>query len=257
MRVATFNCNSVRARLPIIGDWLAAQEPDILCLQETKVQDRDFPESAFTAAGYRVSFRGQKGYNGVAIVSKSAPADVRFGLDDGGEPDEPRLACAEIDGVHVVNTYVPQGTDPESPKFQYKLAWLDRLRGFFERHFTPQQPVLWTGDLNVAPTPIDVFDHDRLLGHVCHHPDEFAALATCLDWGFTDVFRKHCPEPNQFTFFDYRLPKSVDRGLGWRIDHILATPPLAERSTGAFIDLEPRRRAKPSDHTFLVADFDL
>ena len=177
MRVATFNVNSVRARLPILSPWLVAHQPDALCLQETKVQDADFPAGDFRDAGFHVAFKGQKGYNGVAIVTKAEPRDVAVGLDDGGSPDEPRLIRATVAGVPVVNTYVPQGTDVGLPQFQYKLDWFRRLRRYFERHFTPAAPLLWVGDLNVAPAPIDVYDHAGLLGGVCHHPDEFAASA--------------------------------------------------------------------------------
>ena len=257
MRIASFNCNSVRARLPVIMDWLAAARPDMLALQETKVQDRDFPAAAFEEAGYHVVFRGQKSYNGVAIASRVKPSRVRFGLDDSGEPDEPRLAQASFGALVLVNTYVPQGTDPKSPRFQHKLEWLRRLGGYFDRNFTKRRRLIWLGDLNVAPLPIDVYDHKRLLGHVCHHPDEFAALDRLRQWGFTDVFRKHKPEPGLFSFFDYRVPNALERGMGWRVDHIWATPPVARKSLDAWIDVEPRKRPKPSDHTPIVADFDL
>ena len=255
MKAATFNVNSVRARLPIVIDWLVEQRPDVLCLQETKVQDKDFPTQAFADAGYHVAFRGQKSYNGVAIVSPEPLSDVAYGLDDEGEPDEPRLIRGRLGDVAIVNTYVPQGTDVDSPNFQYKIEWFGRVRGLFERLYKPTDLLLWVGDLNVAPEPRDVHDPKRLYGSVCYHPDEHKALKGVMDWGLEDVFRKHCDEDKQFSFFDYRLPKAVDRGLGWRLDHILATKPLAERSTAAYIDLKPRRMDKPSDHTPTVAEF--
>ena len=254
-KVATFNANSIRSRLPIVLDWLEAQAPDILCLQETKVQDEHFPADAFAGAGYRIIFRGQKAYSGVALASKEEPEDVFFGLDDGGEPDEARLVCAVYRGIPVVNTYVPQGTATDSPNFQYKLEWFRRLHSFFERHYTPKKPLLWCGDLNVAPDPIDVHDPKRLLGHVCFHPEVHKALRDVMAWGFVDVFRKHCPGPEQYTFWDYRVRDAVERGLGWRVDHVMATRPLAERSITAYIDIEARLRPKPSDHTFVVAEF--
>ena len=257
MEIASFNVNSVRARLPIVTDWLALVRPDALCLQETKVQDKDFPVQAFTDVGYHVAFRGEKSYNGVAIATKQALTDVAYGIDDGDAPDEPRLIRGRLGDTAIVNTYVPQGADPDSPKFQYKLEWFARLRRFFERHYKPTDLLAWVGDLNVAPEPLDVYDPDRLHGSVCYHPDEHAALKAVKDWGFTDVFRLHCSDPQHFTFFDYRLPKALDRGLGWRLDHILATQPLAELSSGAYIDLEPRRRQKPSDHTPIGAEFSL
>ena len=257
MKIASFNVNSVRARLGAVSDWLSEHEPDLLCLQETKVQDADFPTAAFAEAGYKAAFRGQKSYNGVAILSREELADVAYGLEDGDEPDEPRLIRGRLGDVHVVNAYVPQGTATDSPRFQYKLEWFARVRRLFERHYQTTDQLVWVGDLNVAREPIDVYEPERLYGEVCYHPDEHRALAHVVDWGLVDVFRKHCPEPKQFTFFDYRVPAAPKRGLGWRIDHILATPALADRSTAAYIDMAPRLRPKPSDHTPIVAEFDV
>lgn len=257
MKIATFNCNSVRSRLPVVLDWLAAEQPDVLALQETKVADDGFPADAIREAGYQVAFRGEKSYNGVALVAKGELRDVRFGLDDGGSPDEARLVCARVPGAAVVNTYVPQGASPDSPKFQYKLEWLSRLLDWFDRHFTPRQKVVWVGDLNIAPEPMDVHDSQRLMGHVCHCPEVFEAFGKFLGWGFVDVFRKHRPDPGEYSFFDYRVPNAVERGLGWRVDHVLATPPMAKKSTAARIDLKARKKEKPSDHCFVVAEFDV
>jgi exodeoxyribonuclease-3 len=257
-KAATYNANSIRARIGQVVDWLARESPDVLCVQETKVQDQDFPAAPFQEIGYHVVFRGQKSHAGVAIVSRRAAVDVQFGLDDGGEPDEPRLARAVIDGISVVNTYVPQGQDAESAQFQYKLAWFDRLRAFFERRYAPDQPLLWAGDFNVATEPIDVYDPQRLATHVDFHPEARAALERVRAWGFVDVFRRHHPdEPQQYTFWDYRARNPVERGIGWRVDHIWATAPLARRSTAAWIDVEGRLSERPSDHTFLVAEFTL
>lgn len=255
-KVATFNANSIRARIEQILDWLQRERPDVLCVQETKVQDPDFPLEPIRDAGYHVVFRGQKAHAGVAIISRDEPEGVAFGLDDGGEADEPRLVRAVICGVPVVNTYVPQGREVDSPHFQYKLEWLGRLRGLFERHYHPDQALIWTGDLNVAPEPIDVHDPKRLKDHVDFHPEARAALERARAWGFVDVFRRHHPgEPGQYTYWDYRVRNSLERGLGWRIDHIWATAPLAEKSVRAWVDLEARRAERPSDHTFLVAEF--
>jgi exodeoxyribonuclease III len=255
--VATFNVNSVRARLPILASWLSEQAPDVLCLQETKVEDGQFPADAFSELGYTAAYRGEKGYNGVAILSREPIEAARFGLDDNGPADEARLARVVIHGVPIVNTYVPQGRDPEDPFFQYKLEWFARLRRFFEREFSPDAPLLWVGDLNVAPEPIDVHDPVRLRGHVGFHPDEQAAFARVIDWGFVDVFRKHEPGAGQYTFYDYRAKNAVAKGTGWRVDHILATSPLAETSQTAWIDLKPRVAERPSDHTVLAATFDI
>ena len=256
--VATYNCNSIRSRLPLVLDWLAEHRPDVLCLQETKVPDPEFPAQALEAAGYHVVFRGGKGGAGVAIVSREEPEEVVFGLDDGGPPDEARLIRATVRGIPIVNTYVPQGRSPDHPMFQYKLEWLARLRDYFDSHFSPQEPLLWCGDFNVAPEEIDLHNPVRLKNHVDFHPEARAALERIRVWGFVDVFRKHHPnEPGQYTFWDYRVPKALERGLGWRVDHIWATPPLAEKSVAAWIDREARQAERPSDHTFLVAEFSL
>ena len=257
MRIATFNANSIRSRLEVVLRWLDEHRPDILCVQETKAQDADFPESAFTEKGFHVAYRGEKAYNGVAVISLARPSKVRFGLDDGKPPDEARLVWAAFGSLHVVNTYVPQGRDIEHEMYQYKLEWLARLRGFFERHFSPRKKVVWLGDMNVAPEAMDIHNAEEQNQHVCFHVDVRQAFAETCGWGFTDVFRKHHPEPGQYTFYDYRTPNAAKRGMGWRIDHIMATPPLARRSTDASIDLEPRLGDRPSDHTFLAADFDL
>ena len=256
LKVATYNANSIRTRLEQVLDWLRRESPDVLCVQEIKVQDEDFPAQAIRDAGYHVAFRGQKAHAGVAIISREEPRAVAYGLDDGGQPDEPRLVRALIAGVPVVNTYVPQGRSPDSEHFQYKLEWLARLRAFFERHYAPDEPLLWMGDLNVAPEPIDVHDPKRLEGHVDFHPEARAALERVREWGFVDVFRRHhADEPGQYSFSDYRVRVALERGIGWRVDHIWATAPLARRSTRSWIDVDARRAERPSDHTFLVAEF--
>ncbi len=255
MKIASFNVNSIRSRLPVVLDWLIENKPDALCVQETKVQDVDFPAEPFDQAKYNYVFKGQKSYNGVAIFSKNKLKNVRFGLDD--EPkDEPRLIKAEINGITIVNTYIPQGYLPDSDKFQYKLDWFGRLHEYFKKHFKPTDPVVWVGDFNIAPESIDVYDPIGLLGHVCFHPQVQKALKEVMKWGFTDVFRMHNAEPGQYTFWDYRMINSFKRNLGWRLDHIMATKPLAEKCTACYIDKKPRITEKPSDHTPIVAEFD-
>jgi len=255
MKVASFNVNSLRARLPIVLRWLSEHQPDILCVQETKVQDVDFPSEAFDEAGYKYVFKGQKSYNGVAVFSRSEITNVEFGFDD--EPrDRARLIKAEIDGIVIVNTYIPQGYSPESEKFEYKLEWFRRLSEFFECNFKPSVPVIWLGDFNVAPEAIDIYDPEGLWGHVCFHPEVHKVLAEVMEWGFVDIFRTHCKEPGQYTFWDYRLRNSFGRNLGWRLDHIMATRSLAKRSTASYIDRQPRLADRPSDHTPIVAEFD-
>jgi exodeoxyribonuclease-3 len=235
MKVASFNANSIRARLKIVLDWLQKESPDVLCLQETKVPDKDFPEKAFEDMNYHAVFRGEKSYNGVAILSKKKAEDVRIGFDE-YESEGPRLITATINNVPIVNTYVPQGFHPLSKKFQEKL-------------------LLWAGDFNVAPEAEDVYDPARLEGQVGFHPDERAALQRLRQWGLTDIFRLHQPGPGHYTFWDYRLRNAVTKNIGWRVDHIWATGPLAEKSLRAWIDIAPRHMEKPSDHTPVVAEF--
>jgi len=257
MKIATFNANSIRSRLDIILSWLDDHDPDALCIQETKAQDADFPALPFLEKGYEVTFKGEKSYNGVAVISRTRPDKVMFGFDDGEPPDATRLVYTKFGSVHIVNTYVPQGRDIEHEMYQYKLNWFRRLHSYFNKHFSPRMKVLWLGDLNVAPDPIDIHNSEVQAKHVCYHEDVREAFAETLSWGFIDVFRKHHPEPGQFTFFDYRTPNAAKRKMGWRIDHMLATRSLARKSTDSYIDLEPRLKQKPSDHTFLVAEFDV
>lgn len=254
MKVVSFNVNSLRTRLPIVLQWLTEHQPDVFAVQETKVQDVDFPTDAFDETGYQYVFKGQKSYNGVAIFSKSEITNVEFGFDD--EPkDEARLIKTKINGIVIVNTYIPQGYLPESEKFEYKLNWFRRLLTYFDKNFKLSDPVLWVGDFNVAPEPIDVYDSEALSGHVCFHPDAHKVLNAVVQWGFVDVFRMHCREAGQYTFWDYRL-NSFKRNLGWRLDHIMATQPLAKKSTACYIDKKPRLAERPSDHTPIVAEFD-
>jgi exodeoxyribonuclease III len=254
MKIATFNVNSVRMRMPVLLEWLGKHRPDALALQETKVQDHEFPREAFEAIGYGCAFRGQKSYNGVAILSPHAIEKVEYGLLD--EPrDEARLIKAEVQGVMIVNTYVPQGVSPESEQFRYKLEWFGRLLAYLRAKFDPSQPVLWTGDLNIAPEPIDVYDPVALLGHVCFHPQVQTALREVMAWGFTDLFRLHHPEAGHYTFWDYRVPNALKRNIGWRLDHLMGTAPLRECCWASTIDTATREAAKPSDHTPVIAEF--
>ena len=253
MRIATFNCNSVRSRLDTVLRWLADYTPDVLCLQETKAQDAEFPAEAFRLAGWQVAFKGEKSYNGVAIVSKQAPDEVSFGLDS-KPADEPRLAHARFGQLHVVNTYVPQGREIDHEMYAYKLAWLARLKKYFEQRFDASTPLLWCGDLNVARHPIDVSSPETKKDHVCFHQAVRDAFEDTLAFGFTDLFRHHNPELADYSFYDYRAPFDPGRKRGWRIDYVLATPPLAKKSVAAAIDIVPRTRPKPSDHCPLYAD---
>ncbi len=255
MKIATFNANSLRKRLPIVLDWLETQKPDVLCIQETKVQDSEFPLLALQPCGYHITFRGMKSYNGVAILSRQKPETVAYGIDDGGEPDEARIIRTVIDGIPIVNTYIPQGFEIDSPKYAYKLEWYKRLQRYFANHLSPTKPAIWLGDMNVAPRPMDVHSPEKHLKHVCYHEDARKAYEKTLAWGFQDVFVKLYPTRQQYTFWDYRAPGSLEANKGWRIDHILATAPLAEKCQRVDVDVEPRRAKDPSDHTFLWAEF--
>lgn len=257
-RIASFNANSIRNRLQIILDWMRANEADVVCIQETKVRDEEFPLATITNEGYSVVYKGQKTFNGVAIISRYPLEQVVIGTGNPEWDEEARIIRANVNGVTIVNTYIPQGTAVDSPKFEYKLAWIQNMRDYFSASFTPDDPIVWVGDFNVAHEPIDVYDPDGLLGSVCYHPREHTALGQAKEWGFVDVFRKHHKdEPNQYTFWDYRVPNAYKRRIGWRLDNIWATVPLAEKSIDCWVDAEPRLLEKPSDHTFIVADFDI
>lgn len=256
MKVASFNVNSLRVRLGVVIKWLEEHQPYVLAVQETKVQDADFPSAAFDEIGYNYAFRGQKSYNGVALFSRSEILDVRSGFAN--EPkDEARLISGRLGGLTVVNTYIPQGYLAESEKFDYKLDWFERLLRYFEQNFDPTDAVVWVGDLNVAPSAIDVYDPVALAGHVCYHPEVHKALSRVMEWGFIDVFRLHCKDAGQYTFWDYRVKNPLKLNRGWRLDHIMATRAVAEKSTACYIDKGPRVMQRPSDHTPVVAEFDL
>jgi exodeoxyribonuclease-3 len=256
-KVASFNINSIRARLGILTEWLNKNRPDVLCVQETKVADEQFPVDDLKAAGFNVVFNGQKSYNGVAIISPHEITDVSKELGLPGDSGEARFLKAVVKGIPVVNSYIPQGQDINSPKFAYKLSYISYLRQYFDNNFSADKPLLWMGDFNVAPEAIDVHDPKRLRGRVMFHPEEHKVLAQVKEWGFVDVFRQHNSEGGNFTFWDYRIRNGVERNVGWRLDHIWATKALAERSVNAWIDREPRLKEKPSDHTFIVAEFEL
>ncbi len=255
MKIASYNCNSVRARMPVLKKWLDIEKPDILCIQETKVNDEDFPRDDISDVGYHSVFKGEKSYNGVAILTTEPAVDSGSGFDGNGDDEGSRLIWIRHRGVFIINTYVPQGTSPDSERFQYKLQWFARLRRYFEDNFDRNSPIIWLGDFNVAPDPLDVHNPKRLLGHVGYHPDEHIALGKVKEWGFVDVFRKFTQEGGYYTFWDYRVKDSVERGLGWRVDHIWATSSMAESARDCWIDTAPRKWEKPSDHTPIVAVF--
>jgi exodeoxyribonuclease-3 len=258
MKIATYNVNSIRIRVDTILDWIAKHQPDVLCIQETKCQDDAFPLPVLQSTGYHISFRGMKSYNGVAVLSRTRPDAVFYGFDDQlPDVDDARLIRAVVNGIPIINTYVPNGFKLGSPQYRYKLGWYRRLRNYFASHLSPDQPAVWCGDMNVAPEPIDVHSPEKHLRHVCFHEDVRKAYKETLAWGFIDVFRHLHPDKQQFTFWDYLRPSSLDKNKGWRIDHILATKPMAEKCRVVDVDVEPRRAMRASDHTFLWAEFDV
>jgi exodeoxyribonuclease-3 len=255
MKIATFNVNSIRSRTQIILDWLEENKPDALCLQETKVQDKDFPSEAFANSGYEFVFKGEKSYNGVAIFSKHKITDIQHGLDS--EPSDPaRMLKIKTAGVNIVNTYIPQGFEIESEKYQYKLDWYKRLLKYFQKNFTPDDKIIWLGDLNIAYEAKDVYDPIKLDGSVCFNKELSQLFKKFIDWGFTDLFRKFCGDEGQYSFWDYREPNGFKRNRGWRLDYIMATLPMAKACVNCTIDKKPRMAEKPSDHTPVIARFE-
>lgn len=255
MKVATFNCNSVRTRLPIVLAWLKKESPDLLSLQETKVVDDLFPRDPFEKAGWHVAVRGQKGYNGVALITKVPLAEVASRLDPKSSEEEARFIAGRLHGVWVVNTYVPQGHTPESPKFEKKLRFFAALKKYFAKAVPPDSPALWMGDLNVAPTEIDLWDPKGNAEHVCYHPKVRRLYEDVRGARWIDLFREKEKGPGHYTFWDYLVPTNLARNRGWRIDHLLGTAPMARRLERVWIDKEPRGMERPSDHTFLAATF--
>jgi exodeoxyribonuclease-3 len=255
MKIATWNVNSLKVRLPQVLDWLAGSQADILCLQETKLTDENFPVEDIEAAGYRVIFSGQKTYNGVAIISRQEASDVITdvpGLDD----PQRRILGATIDGVRVLDLYVVNGQEVGSEKFAHKLHWLDRVTAYIESQLAEHERFVVLGDFNIAPADRDVHDpeawHERIL---CSTPER-EALQKILGLGLGDVFRQFDQEDNSFSWWDYRAA-AFRRNMGLRIDLILASHALAGQCTSCSIDKEPRRLERPSDHTPVVAEFSL
>lgn len=257
MRIATYNAASIRARLPRVLEWIEANEPDVLAIQETKVEDDKFPRAEFEEMGYEIALNGQKAWNGVATLSRLPIENVRRGFGDDLMPEDARILSATIAGVEIVNTYVPNGSAVGSEKWTYKLRWLDRFASLLRERYAPESPLLWLGDVNVAPTPADVYDSSRFYGGVGHHPDEFSRLERIVGWGLIDAFRHLHPDAREYSFFDFTVPRAADRNLGWRIDHIYLSGALLPSLERAWIDLDARGGERPSDHTYVVCDLDL
>lgn len=256
MKIATWNVNSITVRLPQVLEWIKGNRPDALCLQETKCVDEKFPAAAFHEIGYRTETFGQPTYNGVAILSLSPAEDVRRGFPDDDTGAQKRLIAATVNGVRIVNVYIPNGQDVGSEKYLFKLEWMARLRRFFDEHCDPKKPVLLCGDFNVAPEDRDVHDPGLWAGRILCSDDERAALRQVREWGLVDLFRQHHEESGQFSWWDYRAG-AFPRNHGLRIDHLWATAPLARVCVDAWIDKTPRALEKPSDHVPVVAEFSI
>jgi exodeoxyribonuclease III len=255
MKLATWNVNSVLARLPVVTRWLEEARPDVLCLQETKCVDDKFPADAFAELGYQSETFGQRTYNGVAILSRVGCQDALRGFPGDDESAHARLLAATVEGVRVVNIYIPNGAFVGSDKYRFKLEWMRRLRDFFDTLYERSEPVLLCGDFNVAPEERDVHDPQLWQGRILFSKRERTALDHIRGWGFDDAFRLHTEEGGHFSWWDYRAG-SFRRNAGLRIDHIWVSESLAARCTASWIDKEPRGWERPSDHTPVIGVFD-
>jgi exodeoxyribonuclease-3 len=259
LRLATWNVNSVRTRLDGIRRWLEARTPDVLCLQETKVEDGLFPAGAFEGLGYTAAFSGQKAYNGVAILSRLPLEDVRIGfaslLPDDAEArafaSQKRVISALVDGLRVVNLYVPNGSGLRSEKYAYKLAWLGCLGRYLEAQRRRDEPLCLVGDFNIAPEDRDIHDPERLTGGIMASDRERQALQEALGADLSDAFRLFESAGGHWSWWDYRSG-AWDRDRGWRIDHIYLDGEMAALASGCLIDRDERGRTQPSDHAPVV-----
>ena len=239
-------------RLAHLVDWLKAAQPDVMCLQETKTEDQNFPQREIEAVGYQAVYCGQKAYNGVAILARSALTDVQHGIPD--FPDDPkRVIAATVGDLRILCLYAPNGEAPGTDKYAYKLRWYEALTSWL-RNELPRRPRLAVlGDLNIAPEPCDVHNPKRWEGKIHFSEPERAAFRRVIEVGLADAFRLFEQPEKQFTWWDYRL-QAFDRGWGLRIDHILLSPELVPQCTACTIDAEPRKRERPSDHAPVMAE---
>ena len=252
MKIATWNLNSIRAREARLLAWLTKEQPDALCLQEIKVEDSGFPTDVLAKAGYTSAIFGQRSYNGVAILSRTEITDVSRGLLDDQVDDESRVIAGTIAGVRVISVYVPNGQDLASDKYPYKLAWFARLRAYLDRTASKDQPLALCGDMNVTADDRDVWSPAQWAGKIHCTPAEREALGGVVAFGLTDLFRMHNPDGGVYSWWDYR-GVSFFKNQGLRIDHILATPPLAARCTSCRIDRDARKGQDASDHAPVIA----
>lgn len=254
MKISTWNVNSINARLDHLLGWLETTQTDVVCLQETKCVDENFPYQPLFDLGYHTAFYGQKSYNGVAILSKHEIEDVQKNFPGDDDDSPKRLIAATIKGVRIVNTYIPNGTELWTDKFTFKLDWLQRLRKYFDETCDKNADVLLCGDFNVAPEELDVWNVPAWTGKLHFTKPERAAIHHVKQWGFVDVFREMNGDAKEFSWWDYRAG-AWPRNQGLRIDHIWTSRPLADKCTGCWIDRAPRALERASDHTPVVAEF--
>ncbi len=260
MRIATWNVNSIRARIDRVASWLERSDVDVLAMQETKCRDDQFPEDRFAALGYEVAHHGLSQWNGVAICSRVGIDDIALDFDaqpQWGDPPatEPRAIGATCDGVRVWSLYVPNGRDLADPHYVYKLDWLGRLRDAYAKWLAdePDLPLALMGDWNIAPYDEDVWDMSQFDGKTHVSAGEREAFRAMLDAGLSDVVRPHTPGPGVYTYWDYKQ-LSFPKRKGMRIDFILGSPAFADRVDGATIDREERKGKGPSDHAPVIVD---
>lgn len=221
------------------------------------MEDDKFPLEEFEEVGYHLALHGQKSWNGVATLSLQPITNIRQGFQDELFPTDARLVACETSGLTIINTYVPNGSAVGTDKFDYKLKWLERFDRYLRENFRPDEKLVWLGDINIAPTSLDVYNPKKYYGRVGHHPDEMSRLERIKSFGLTDVFRKLHPEGGHFTYWDFVVVTAYAKNFGWRIDHIYATEPLASVCTDCVIHRDVRGWEKPSDHTFVMATFDV
>jgi exodeoxyribonuclease-3 len=256
LKVATWNVNSLNVRLPHVLAWCAEAQPDILGLQETKLVDEKFPVQELEEAGYQTAFSGQPTYNGVALLSRRGPAeDVVKDIPDLDDPQR-RIIAGTFGGLRVINLYVVNGKEVGSDKYEYKLQWLERVTDWIAAEMERHEQVIVMGDFNIAPDDRDVHDPEAWAGSILCSEPEREALQTILHLGLTDTFRLFEQPEKTFSWWDYRRV-AFRRNAGLRIDLVLASQPLSDRCARAWIDKEPRRQERPSDHTPAIAEFDV
>ena len=247
MKIATFNINGIGARLPRLLEWLAEASPDVACLQEIKCMGEKFPVPEINEAGYHVLVSGQKGFNGVAILSKREATETRRGLPGDDTDEHARYLEAEVDGVRVASIYLPNGNPQPGPKFDYKLAWMARLDAHARALWALETPVVLAGDYNVIPTDDDLFSVCAMANDALVQPESRAAFRRLINAGWTDAIRTRFPTGPMYTFWDYQAG-AWPRDAGFRIDHLLLSPPAADRLANAGIDRHVRGQERASDH---------